>query len=447
MQELSLSKIAATFTQLLKWWFPKSPCERYVLLASFLFYFTFSTLLSQMTSLIDAALPGYWGYFGYDNSWYTNVYFGIESFDGYFLSRHPLIKLFFLPMMGIGYFLQATVGSAAKLFFYLLIFNLITSMSVMLVFRYLMTICRIGIRRSILLTVMFAFFFTNILLAFTPESFPVSQMLMLTAISIMSFNTAEKISPAQFLVLSLLNIGVTTTNIVKVIIPYMYTGEILRKKLKTVCVVLIALACFYAVYMILFGSIFLHPREGQSIPAFLYEQYFFYNMNISPFTHSFFSPEYLDLALNRFWCGGLMAPSFLVGGDPTMPDAPYIPVPQFGDFSWYHSIIGMSIFLLFVFGLCRQWRDRRVQILIVAFSFDCFLHLILLFGYVENHIYAAHWFFLVPLSIGFLYASINNRGTLRLLDGTIVLLTSFLAVLNLNGYYRFFAIAYEHLPR
>ena len=167
-------------------------------------------------------------------------------------------------------------------------------------------------------------------------------------------------------------------------------------------------------------------------------------MNVSPFKYSFFSPEYLDLAFKRFWCGGLLAPSFLIGSDPTLPDAPFIPVPQFGGVSWGHSTIGGVCLVLFVLGLARCRRDRRVQILIAAMMFECFLHLILLFGHAENHIYAAHWIFLVPLAIGFLYRSLQNKKALLLLDGIVILLAISIVVINMNGYYEFFSIAWEH---
>lgn len=71
------------------------------------------------------------------------------------------------------------------------------------------------------------------------------------------------------------------------------------------------------------------------------------------------------------------------------------------DWIWNYIVEGL-IFLLFIVGL---WCERHSKLMWMVFSFavmDMILHMGLGFGIPEIYIMAAHWIYVIPISMGFL---------------------------------------------
>lgn len=98
------------------------------------------------------------------------------------------------------------------------------------------------------------------------------------------------------------------------------------------------------------------------------------------------------------------------------------------DWIWNYIVEGL-IFLLFIGGL---WCGRHSKLMWMVFSFaamDMILHMGLGFGIPEIYIMAAHWIYVIPISMGFLMKAANGkyRQGLRF---TLYSLTAYLTVYN-----------------
>ena len=98
------------------------------------------------------------------------------------------------------------------------------------------------------------------------------------------------------------------------------------------------------------------------------------------------------------------------------------------DWIWNYIVEGL-IFLLFIAGL---WCGRHSKLMWMVFSFaamDMILHMGLGFGIPEIYIMAAHWIYVIPISMGFLMKAVNGkyRQGLRF---ALFSLTAYLTVYN-----------------
>ena len=116
-------------------------------------------------------------------SYETDIYFSYDNplilkLGRTQISGHPLLMLFYYPFVLIGNGLAYLVTFKAKTLLFVLLSSSMISMSSVYIFRYLREI--IEIKRSVayLITLFFAFFSTNLLLSFTPESFTLSAIFL-----------------------------------------------------------------------------------------------------------------------------------------------------------------------------------------------------------------------------------------------------------------------------
>ena len=85
------------------------------------------------------------------------------------------------------------------------------------------------------------------------------------------------------------------------------------------------------------------------------------------------------------------------------------------------------IVLLWLMGLWLGRKSRFLWMAMAGFAFDMVIHLVLGFGLNEVYIMAAHWAFVLPVSIAFLLKSSDYR---RLTFYYLILLTAFLWLYN-----------------
>ena len=98
---------------------------------------------------------------------------------------------------------------------------------------------------------------------------------------------------------------------------------------------------------------------------------------------------------------------------------------------WSNYVVEGLIIVLFILGI---WAGRRSRFLWMAMSFflyDMALHMGLGFGINEVYIMTAHWAFVVPIAIGYLFLNINRR-LLPWLRIITILITLYLFVVNMR---------------
>lgn len=99
----------------------------------------------------------------------------------------------------------------------------------------------------------------------------------------------------------------------------------------------------------------------------------------------------------------------------------------------YRSIVNYIIegiiVALFLAGIWFGRRARFFWMFFLGFLFDMFIHMILGFGINEVYIMTAHWAFVVPITIGYLFRNVSGKPRMAL--RTLVTLTTlFLFVYN-----------------
>ena len=91
--------------------------------------------------------------------------------------------------------------------------------------------------------------------------------------------------------------------------------------------------------------------------------------------------------------------------------------------SWYNYVFEVIIVLLFLAGIWYGRRSRFLWMLLSCLAFDIVLHLGLGFGLNEVYIMTAHWAFIIPLVIGFLFHKEHGlrHFSLHILVGLLIL--------------------------
>ena len=97
------------------------------------------------------------------------------------------------------------------------------------------------------------------------------------------------------------------------------------------------------------------------------------------------------------------------------------------DWTFNYVVEGILVFL-FLVGIWLGRRSRYLWMLMAGFVFDLLIHFGLGFGLNEVYIMAAHWVFIVPVALAYIYKGVQNRRCW--LQGVLVLLTLYLWVYN-----------------
>jgi hypothetical protein len=93
-------------------------------------------------------------------------------------------------------------------------------------------------------------------------------------------------------------------------------------------------------------------------------------------------------------------------------------------------VVEAIIVLLFLLGI---WYGRRSKFLWLAMSFwgfDMFIHVVLGFGLNEVYIMGAHWLFVLPIAMAYLFKAVEKHGRAVPLRLLVMLLSAFLLIWN-----------------
>lgn len=96
---------------------------------------------------------------------------------------------------------------------------------------------------------------------------------------------------------------------------------------------------------------------------------------------------------------------------------------------WLNYIVEAVVIALFIAGVWCGRRSRFFWMCFLGFLFDMFIHMVLGFGINEVYIMTAHWAFVVPVAIGFLFRRACGR-QLMVLRMVATVVTAFLFVYN-----------------
>lgn len=411
---------------------PKGRTEVRLFVGLLVFYLSYSLYIAFNSYAIDHQTFDTDLYFSFDNplvlrNGRTNI------------SGHPLMFAFCYPLVVIGNILACLFGYKIKTLMFVLISTSSISLSCVYVHRYLKEIVELQSKMSLLLTLFFAFFFMNLILAFTPESFTFSAMVLSFTVYYYSAYIKRGKSPSLFSSILLADVflgGMTITNMAKGVIPMFFLKEKVWTIMKRVFVVglvflLILLSVHFAAIIFLdknlFISILVHQNAWTTDPDFiskgaLYVYNRFYTIPI------FFS----DLRLNGWTDAETGVKHYFMG-------------MQSYNYLWQY-IVGILILVFICIGILRNYKNRFVLMVVMLLSFDIFLHLILRFGLFDPFIYGGHWLYCVPLLMGWMCKSIKNEHVFKLIFGIVCCMFVALVVNNMVQIYNFTNLATELFP-
>ena len=102
---------------------------------------------------------------------------------------------------------------------------------------------------------------------------------------------------------------------------------------------------------------------------------------------------------------------------------------------YYNNMMNYSVeFILVALFIAGIWFGRRSRFMWMAlggFAFDMFIHVVLGFGLNEVYIMGAHWLFVMPIAMAYIFKAVDNK-KLIFMRGLIGFLTVYLLAYNLS---------------
>lgn len=369
----------------------KGKDEKKIFWGLFLFYLSYSVFVIFTTSIVDSTTIETDIYFSYDNPL-------ILEYGRTQISGHPLLFFFYYPFVIIGNGLALLTTVKVKTLFFVLLSSSMISLSSVYIFRYVREVLETKRFVAYLLTLFFAFFSTNLVLAFTPESFTLSALFLSFNVYYNSSYIKRGISPPLISNIILANIflgGVTLTNMAKGVIPVLFFKE---KKLSILKKVFILGGIFFVILLVIqiASYVFLDKNYIQSI--------FIHRENFTDKTLT--GGAYLQMIFSHFFG----APIFLSEIFTYNTIRNGIPYLVEGNYRFWWQYLFMLLLLLFmIISFVRNYKEPLVQMIFLLFLVDIVIHCVILFGINEPYIYGAHWVYCVPLLLGWLYKKLSEK--------------------------------------
>ena len=409
-------------TDFLKTVFPSTKFEGVL----FLIFLTIYGILGSFIALnyriiFDDRIP--WdAYFSFDNRAIVMTGGGFE--------RHPLANYFFDWIREFA--LLFSNGKKDEIFRLILAWcsNLAVSLSLIQIYKYLKNIIVLPKKISLVILFFFAFFSTNILLSFTPETYTYTLffLVLFNYYAALKLKKEEKI-PATALALAAISIGgLTVTNVVKVYIPLLFEKNVFRKWQNfggAVFRILISVVAFALLFLYRIDFKYLNFFQKSS------EQY-------DKFSKPKATPLW-DMIVSWFFGGNMAFSTFEIRDYHNKKGFKYKALFMDVYDSWALYLFVFAVFILVFWSYFKNFKNKWVQILMISFLVDIVIHCVLKFGLHTSYIYGGHFVFVIPLLIGWLFFAYKNAPkTLSFLYVSVGALSVFLIMNNLFRMNEFF---------
>lgn len=399
--------------------FPQNKHELYLLLFCILGYFAYGIILTLNTCIQDSIT-------------YSDIYFSYDNMSIYHLgyqnmTGHPLIRRITYPLLYWTNYLATEFGNyKIKTILFCLSSNLLISLSVVYIFRYLKQIIKLKGYPLYAITLFYIFSATNLILSFTFESFSLSLFALCFTIYYYSYcidQNKQVTFLTNFSLATLLG-GITITNLAKGVIPMFFTKE--KFKISFLKSTIIGIIWLF---------ILLWVNYKYQIVDNMGER-------LNDFTG--LSDSFIKHAFGLFWGGAILFPriiySMKYSADMNIGNI----IPDYYD-AWQYVFVGI-IAILVLGSIALNYKNKLVQILCAWFAIDIIIHIGIKYGLEEPFMYGAHWIFIVPILIGWLLNSIKSEkhSKLFMVFFSVILLT--LIVNNMIELVRFINLAIELFP-
>ncbi len=331
--------------------------------------------------------------------------------------RHPFLAFITAPLPLFGGRLLE-FGQWPYWCFLFAVFSAVMAGAVMLVYHTLKAVPDMKRIDAAAGTALFLSFSYTWLLAACPESFPLACAagLLVLRWGLSPSSSHGKVGRLGWFALAVLNGGITTTNVVKVVLAFLAARGITRRRLLHLAAMgaLLALVVLLAMCFRYFCFNITHDAS---------KEYFSDGMVKS--TYSFVK---LDLGqwLNCVW-------NFFSE-----------PIATHGDaLSVYHLkrpycslLMPFAVIALYAAAAIGAWRARRqplVKMVLAMIIVDIVLHIVMKWGLDEGHIYCGHWLYTPAILAAMLPATCTGKARKIILAGLFVLAST----IFISGVYAF----------
>jgi hypothetical protein len=344
--------------------------------------------------------------------------------------RHPLSYYFF---NWIREFCLLISGGKMDMTFRLTLAwlsNIIITLNILQIFKYLKNIIRLPLIYSLLITLFFGIFSTNIILSFTPENFTYT----LFFLSLYSYYSAIKLRNEERIPVTALSLagitigGLTITNIVKIFIPVFFEKDLFKSWKKIGSAILRGV-----ITIIIYALLYLYRID------FKYQNIFTKtNQQYEKFSNVESMPTW-DMILSFFFGGNILFPSFILSDKHNMKGFNFKGLYMDLYSSLYSYIFVAILLILISWSYLKNFKNKWVQVIMISFLFDIGIHCIMRFGLHTSYIYGGHFIFVYPLLLGWLlYAYRSSTKTMAILSLIISFLFVYLLANNLYRMSEFF---------
>ncbi|WP_242403048.1 DUF6080 domain-containing protein [Prevotella scopos] len=397
---------------------------------------------------------GFWGLFfdHYTVSGFDNLsYMTMSRWKIYYqLYRHPLLPTFFYPFYLLNHWLMDLTGRNNAIFIEAFFNVLAATYSCLFIYRIFVKVQELRRKDALLLTVFFFSFASILLTVFVPDHF-IFTLFFLTMTLYLAGRAMKREKSSmkawQTMLLSFFAAGITFTNIAKIGLADLFVNGKKTFRIKHFFISFILPLCaLFAIYSYQ-QQAFVEPdakvqakvkekklKKDLKFAAKYEKQHEFMKSRTGTqvANNRFF--EWTDLSSSRTDAvvENLFGESLQLHQKHVLEDVNKSR-PIIVRYSCVLNYIAEAIIiLLFLGGIIVGRKDKFLQLCMAWFATDIALHIILGFGIIEVYIMGAHWLFIIPIAISYLFKRIKQR---RVLIGArlfIAALTLALIVYNLS---------------
>lgn len=415
-------------TDFLKIVFPATKFEWVI----FLFFLSIYGILGSYIALnyriiFDDRIP--WdAYFSFDNRAMVMTGGGYE--------RHPLANYFFEWLRNFA--LWISEGKKDEIFRLVLAWcsTITISLSIVQIYKYLKNLIGLPQKISVLIIFFYAFFSTNILLSFTPETYTYTLffLVLFNYYAALKLRKEEKIPVTALSLAGIFVGGLTVTNMVKIYIPLLFEKNIFRnwRKLGDAFLrILISASVFILLFMYRLDFNFLRFFSKST------EQ-------LEKFSQPKTTPLW-DMIASWFFGGNMLFSSFEIRDYHSKKGFQFKALFMEVYPSWIPYFFVAALILIIIWSYVKNFRNKLVQILMISFLVDLVIHCVLKFGLHTSYIYGGHFVFVYPLLLGWLFFSYRNHPkVLSFLFASVCILSAYLALNNIFRMEEFFTFLQKY---
>ena len=392
---------------------------------------------------------GFWTIFhdhftvsGFDD--YT--YVTISNWGNFYeLYRHPLLALIMYPLYLLNSWLMGLYEFNFTIFIVAVLLVLSSFYSFVFLYRIFREIINVKKTDALLVSALFFSFAYIMLTVMVPDHFAYSMFFLTMTLYIAGKKMKEgKIMKSwQTMIIFFMTSGVTLSNGIKVLLASLFSNgrAFFTRRNLFIAVIFPSLLLLGIYYLQCYYLLWPEEQERKVkweerfkkdkvfAKAQIEHQKWMSKRRLSPKDHPYlewvdFSAPRVDAAVENLFGESILLHKHYLLQDTNMTR----PIKVRYD-NKVNYVVEALIFLLFVIGIWCGRHSRFLGLCMSWFAFDMFLHFVLGFGIIEVYIMAAHWMFVIPISICYLMKTLNGRNLL-LMRMLVLMIVAYLAIYN-----------------